>query len=74
MRIPTFPFFRPKNSPLYAEEGVCFHAQQGETPSGLHIPNTLFVLPFFHPFFSIFFIFLIGLTDHSSFTSMLGSG
>lgn len=48
---------------------ICFHAEPG-----LQEPNILFVLSFFHPFFSLFFIFLIGLTGHSPFTSMLGSG
>lgn len=37
-----------------------------------HIRNTLFVLFFFHPLFLISFVFLIGLTDHSSVTAVRG--
>lgn len=59
----------PSSELSYREERVCFHAEPG-----LQEPNILFVLSFFHPFFPLFFIFLIGLTGQSPFTSTLGSG
>lgn len=75
VRVPCEPQLFPsllQNIPpselSYREKRVCFHAEPG-----FQEPNIVFVLSFFHPFISLFFIFLIGLTGHSPFTSMLGS-
>lgn len=76
VRVPCEPQLFPsllQNIPpselSYREKRVSFYAEPG-----LQEPNILFVLSFFHPFISLSFIFLIGLTGHSPFTSMLGSG
>lgn len=75
VRVPCEPQLFPsllQNIPpselSHREKRVSFHAEPG-----LQEPNILFILSFFHPFISLFFIFLIGLTGHSPFTSMLGS-
>lgn len=64
---------------LGEKRGVPFHAEQGVVQKGPQEPLVLviptsFFLSFFLPLFPIFFVSLIGLTDHSSFTYRLGRG
>lgn len=84
MWTPTLPFLAPKRSPAWPAWGRAWGLLSCWTEWGAigaswalvdaHIPNTLFVLFVFYPFFLVSFIFLIGLTDHSSFTAVLGWG